>query len=417
MKRIFALALALAMLLTLPACKAGDAGPSSSEGASPSDSASPSPTASEPVEADLTQPIYTFCSGLPEDGTAVTVNGTAVTNGMYFYYLVANCYQLATYYAQFGASPDFSVQEVADALKEQTKNYVTYYAVLREVCAQHGAALSPEDAKALETILADTAAEEGLTPEQLLQSCGLTEAELRYTFETSYLFDALQAAVAGREPTQAELEEYVADQGIFSCKHILLKTVTEDQKDEAGNVTQTKDAYNAERKALAEDLLSQIQAEGDNAEALLDSLAEQYSEDGRKEDGTLAAPEGYTFDSTSSLVDGFREGTLALQVGETGLVETSYGYHVILRLPVDTSAYQEDWPAWYTSNLVTAQAEQADAQVSPEIESLDLADFYQRCVTYTTALYDQFFPEEAQPSQSADPSQSPEASPAPSESD
>ena len=53
----------------------------------------------------------------------------------------------------------------------------------------------------------------------------------------------------------------------------------------------------------------------------------QHSEDG----GLLLNPEGYIFSASDSLVGGFREATLALEVGDiSDVVETDYGYHIIL---------------------------------------------------------------------------------------
>lgn len=52
----------------------------------------------------------------------------------------------------------------------------------------------------------------------------------------------------------------------------------------------TADEFNAQQKALAEDLLSQLQA-SDDMEALFDQLMNEYSEDGRDSDGSLARPQ------------------------------------------------------------------------------------------------------------------------------
>lgn len=411
-KKLTALLLGLLMLLSLSACRSGEAESSESPSESANVSDSPAPGESEQIVADLSKTLYNFASGLDDAAAAVTVDGQAVTCDEYFHYLVTICYQMQYYYyMQSGAMLDMSEPEVAKALKEQARDWAAYYTALGKLCQDNGVTLSAQDEAALQGEIDAILEQEGMTLEEYLRSSGLTQEHFRKVMGYSYQMDALGKALVA-EPSQADLEGYVEEKGIFSCKHILLKTVTEDRKDESGNVTQTKDEYNEQQKALADNLLARVRTEGDNAEALLDSLAEEYSEDGRNEDGTLAAPDGYTFDESSSLVPGFREGTLALAVGEAGLVETDYGYHVILRLPVDASQYADDWRPYQTDKLIAQAVEEMEVTLSPEVEALDVKAFYDRCVAYTTAVYDELAPEESE-EPTASPSEDPGASPSP----
>lgn len=413
-KKLLSLIAAFAMLLSLCACQGGQAAASESAASpAPSGSASPSPYETPAIEADLTKSLFEFASGLPDGDTAMTVNGREIPNELYLYWLSANCYQVYSQYQQYAAmglamQADFSDPELAGNVRDNTKAAVTYYSVLRDLCEENGVSMTAEDEADLQSLIDETLSAQGLTMEQLLQSCGLSEESFRYLYSSSYLFENLSEKLMG-EPTGADLEKYVEDNGIFACKHILIKTVSEDQKDGDGNVTQTMDEYNAEKKSLADKLLSQIQAAGEGKEELLDELAEEHSEDGRNEDGTLTSPDGYVFDATSSLVDGFREGTLALQVGEVGLVETDYGYHIIMRLPVDASEYEDDWRKNGTDAALTAAAEEAQVILSEEIQAVDLPDFFNRYVAYLAALYDELNPAPSE-SPSAEPSQSPDPS-------
>ena len=94
-----------------------------------------------------------------------------------------------------------------------------------------------------------------------------------------------------------------------------------------------------------------------------------------------------TFDSTSSLVSGFREATLALKVGEmSGIAETDYGYHILLRLPVDASGYESKWISDETDALIVAGTQEAEVTVADEIQALNVADFYERYLAYLTEL-------------------------------
>ena len=75
---------------------------------------------------------------------------------------------------------------------------------------------------------------------------------------------------------------------------------------------------------LAEELLSKVK---DNP-LEFDSLMKTYS----KDPGSAEQPEGYLF-TEGQMVTEFYEATLPLQVGEiSGIVESSYGYHIILKV-------------------------------------------------------------------------------------
>lgn len=117
--------------------------------------------------------------------------------------------------------------------------------------------------------------------------------------------------------TDEEIKAYVTE-NYASAKHILVAT-TDDQ----GNKLEGE-AFE-EKKALADSLYQRAIAGED-----FDALIKEYGED----PGMEASPEGYTF-GPGEMVEEFYQGTLALsdnQIGEP--VETSYGYHIIMRLPL-----------------------------------------------------------------------------------
>ena len=115
-----------------------------------------------------------------------------------------------------------------------------------------------------------------------------------------------------------------------------------------------------EDKAQADDLYAQLQADPGR----FDALQDEYSQDGRDENGALAS-RSYVF-VPGQMVEEFESGTKALQPGEIGApVESQFGWHIIRRLPLTA----ED--AW-TGFLNLAQIELA----SDFSDGMDLETVY-----------------------------------------
>ena len=383
-KRLLALLLALAMCFALGAC--GSSNTTTSETPSDaveSESADPDSSESPAIEVDLSQPMYEFCSGLSNEDTAITVNGVAVPYEMFFYWLSYDCYYMDYYYYQYGSYADFTDESLRDYILEDTQMAVTYYATLRQMCDELGITITADqEAEYLAMLDEAITSSYGGDEDLLLQVFGLSRESLDYLYHNDYLYENYAAAVFG-EPTEADLQQYVDDHGVFGVKHILLMTTTEDVTDDDGNVTQTADEYNAAQKALAEDLVAQLQSAEDR-DTLFDELMNQYSEDS----GLSSYPDGYTFTNDDSLVDGFREATLELEEGGmSGVVETDYGYHILLRLPVDTSSFRDSWLSEQMTTLFTEKVEAADVVVSEALTDFDVATFYERYSAYYNELY------------------------------
>lgn len=97
------------------------------------------------------------------------------------------------------------------------------------------------------------------------------------------------------------------------------------------NAVDTESAK-AQAKERAEEVLAKVEAGED-----FFKLVEEYGED----PGMVDNLDGYYF-KEGDMVEPFYEGAIALKEGETsGLVETSYGYHIIKRLPMEDSYINE----------------------------------------------------------------------------
>ena len=211
----------------------------------------------------------------------------------------------------------------------------------------------------------------------------------RAMYTAGEYYDLLQQLYYGEGtegyPTDAEVLSYAQDElGVYRAKHILLLTKDMSQtvtnEDGTTGYAPLDEATIAEKKALADDLLAQLRAAEDPI-ALFDQLMNEYSED----TGLESNPDGYTT-VKGQMVPAFEETALALKDGEiSGVVESDYGYHIILRLPLDpadyrgsliTSRMQERSDQWLADEGV--QTTDAYAQIDPpafreKVESLQAA--------------------------------------------
>ncbi len=155
---------------------------------------------------------------------------------------------------------------------------------------------------------------------------------LRNSYGTA-IADDMKKNPGNYYPDDETLAEYAAEDGA-TVKHILI-AFPEEATAEQATLVEGEEAAPAEgeeaaapaetkedKKALAEEVLKKAQ-DGED----FDELVKTYGEDpGQSE-------EGYTF-TPGAMMPEFEEAAFALGIGEiSGIVETSYGYHIIKRLP------------------------------------------------------------------------------------
>jgi hypothetical protein len=114
--------------------------------------------------------------------------------------------------------------------------------------------------------------------------------------------------------------EFAAREGFMRAKHILVLSTEDD------------DSARERIDEIYEMLLSRV--EDDDFEDFFTELMLEYSED----PGSTDVPDGYLF-QPMDMVEQFSSATMELEDGEMSeIVETSHGYHIILRLPIDLDA-------------------------------------------------------------------------------
>lgn len=382
-KRITSLILAAGMTVSLAAC--------STPAADPTDSPAPS----EEIVADLSRDILDFSAGMKAGDTMLTVNGEPIPADLYLYFLAVNCAYLTQMYQA-------DVSDYVDQLKEDSRTVTAYYKLLEMKCQELGCPLTD----AQQTELKETLMAQGQEDyEQRKTINGLSDETMEFVYAINYFYDNVLNATIGT-PTDDQLNSYV-----YQTRHILLKTVDTTatptlQEDGTYTYPALDDATVAEKKALAEDILSQLNA-SDDPSTLFDELMNEYSED----EGLANSPEGYTA-TLGQMVSPYEKAALALSFGQvSGIVESEYGYHIIIRDQVkDLSSYADKWREYQMGQQVDQWMADADIQTTEALDDLDVADFYAKFNAYQVALSAEYTAAAATPSPSVDPSAGPEAS-------
>ena len=376
-KRLPALLLSLALALSLCACgKTVEVDPPEGS-ASVSPSASPDPSAAPSLEVDLTQGALQFAAGLSPTDILLTVNGEDVQADLFCYFLDQACSQIHQYLAYYYGMSLADVPDMADSLLEQGVEWAVYHTIVRQKAAELGCLLTDD-----QTATVTEALDDDNVQKQAL-SWELTGQSLRFILEAEYgLYYANLLDAVTHEPSEQELEEYLDSQGVFSVKHILLKTVDD-------RMQPLSDDKVAAQKALADDLLAQLQA-AEDMPAKFDELMNQYSEDGRDENGDLYSPDGYVFTNGDSLVGGFREAALELDEGRlSGIVETDYGYHIMLRLALTeemVESYRTDIRVNALEEQIAQWTEASEITRADALSGINAVDFYVRLTAYQRKL-------------------------------
>lgn len=336
--------------------------------------------------------IFYELTGIPENQTVMTVSGVDITAQQYLYWLAYLCtsmeYNITSYNAYYGVYGNLVNQDdstvlwnnefedgktLAQYVRDETESTLRFYTAIDQMAQKYKAGLDAEDEAAMAQKLSDAISEMGGQDafDTYLKKLGISQDTFQELSASGYLFDNLLKLVL-EQGTDLYLTPEKYDNYATFADHILLTTIDTT----SGEPLPAKEIQ--KKKALADDLLAQLQnAKPEELETLFTKLADEYSEDtGRKEN-----PDGYIF-SPGTMVQIFEDTAKSLQVGQiSDIVESDYGYHIILRK--DLAAALESNPEKkvelaqkHLTTLLTILSQEATVTTTPEIEELDIAQFY-----------------------------------------
>lgn len=246
-----------------------------------------------------------------EADPVLTFNGEEVSFDLYRYIFLTFCDRVAgddsSYWEDMSNS---ETAQAAETVKLYTLNNALSFPMFRQWAEELGVSLTEEETAEIEQVAADWEGYFGSEEEyeNFLAINHLTkELAIQMELDTQLSNKVLETAYGDAIKADV-LENFV------HVQHVLIQFEDAEADDHSAEL------------AKAQEVLEKAQAGED-----FNALMEEYNEDPGEPE------EGYYF-PTGVMVQEFEDASFALQDGEiSDIVETSYGYHIIKRLPLDES--------------------------------------------------------------------------------
>ena len=328
-----------------------------------------------------------------------SVDGRELSWDEYFYWLhnwgvEAESYiQMMAYYGQSLDWEDKLSSDSEDTLAEYVvelaKDYALQFKVIEAVAEETGAALTSEDEAALAAQLQETIVStlgEGASEEDfnaLLEESFISRAMYDRVTSADYLVNGIYSALYGAKSEKVSEDEalgYLEDKGYLCASHILFMTI-----DPTTHESLSEEEI-AAKLAQAEEVYAELSAikDPDELVARFAELKAQYCEDS----GKAQYPDGYLF-TPGTMVEEFENAVKSLEAYELSApVQSVYGYHVILRLPLSVemalAGYADDntpmtardaYADEQFTAMMTARIEASSLTLSDDVAAIDLTEY------------------------------------------
>ena len=281
----------------------------------------------------------------PEE-VVITVDGNDITWAEYFYLVYANCQELMNYFSSMANYYGISVSwadtmgegydyTYASYVPKSIENSLISLMTIKGLANKENVELSAEN---LEAIAAQLQSDivymcgEGATEEdfnEYLENIFMPREMYEEINKINFLYQETFIKMYGRDSelvSDKDAQNYLAENGYMAADHILLATI------DLSTQQALEESVINEKKAQAESIVAELSAIKNKDELLkkFKELKDQYTEDS----GAAYYPDGYIF-TTGKMVPEFEECAKSLGVYElSDIVETSYGYHILLGMPL-----------------------------------------------------------------------------------
>ena len=279
-------------------------------------------------------------TGVAPDAIVASLNGNGASADLVAYWIGYDVSYLNSYMQYYTGSSinwDDTLSDgmsVADYVKASVLSSVKQHLVLENLASKYGVTLTAEQEAAMaesdQSYIDQYGSEEAFEAE--IAKLGMRRETYDRVTRSNYLYQNLYELYntegSALYASDEELAVYAADQNYITADHIA--------------------SYFAE-------------------------LADEYSEDPGRE----TYPTGYTF-TTGSMVQEFEDAAYALSEGEVSeVVESSLGYHILLRLPLDKAAAADEVREEYFTNFIAEQVDAAAMATSEDYDKLDPQTIYE----------------------------------------
>lgn len=340
--------------------------------------------------------------GSKKGDTVMSVDGTDVSFDEFMYYLKTAASTLTNYYqSSTGGGVDWDGVCIYDKTKTNAEwcvNEAMYNAAQACVIMSKGKSMNclptDEQLKTLEDNISTIRKnyEDQDDPDAAFTSAlngqGFTLDTFKQINKVNFTLANIFASLYGENGEKVSdetLKGYVDENGFMTSAHILFKT-TEEVKGEDGKTTEKEisDSAKAEKKAKAEKLAKELKAIKDD-EKRKEKFFE-YMKNDSEDPGKESYPNGYCF-TEGTMVQEYTDATKALKDYEVSdVVESKFGYHVIMRLPTTASNVDINNQYGYTLGQMAASYD-----FDEEMKSWDVSSKAKLNSQYKDFDFTQFF--------------------------
>lgn len=340
--------------------------------------------------------------GSKKGDTVMSVDGTDVSFDEFMYYLKTAATTLTNYYqSSTGGGVDWDGVCIYDKTKTNAEwcvNEAMYNAAQACVIMSKGKSMNclptDEQLKTLEDNISTIRKnyEDQDDPDAAFTSAlngqGFTLNTFKQINKVNFTLANIFASLYGENGEKVSdetLKGYVDENGFMTSAHILFKT-TEEVKGEDGKTTEKEisDSAKAEKKAKAEKLAKELKTIKDD-EKRKEKFFE-YMKNDSEDPGKESYPNGYCF-TEGTMVQEYTDATKALKDYEVSdVVESKFGYHVIMRLPTTASNVDINNQYGYTLGQMAASYD-----FDEEMKSWDVSSKAKLNSQYKDFDFTQFF--------------------------